>query len=261
MSIAATNTTNSTLLDLTEYVITDLTDIGYGGPDIQAVPYDLAEDYLDGYDFTTVVLPGSDGSYVLSACSDDNLYIQAANSSDAEFGSFTQCNTLWQRYDDVVVSTPNGGILHYYENTMSKVGVSRLRTGDQEKLPNTSVYVSLIPADLGDDDSASSSQLVAIDSSANIFFAAVCTYNATDDGNTTTTQSPKIFIIKDVTEGLKMLMNPEIEYSVTGGPVKECYLLPLEDGSDAQGLWASEAEEDDDDFYDYELEAEAQNAE
>jgi hypothetical protein len=42
-------------------------------------------------------------------------------------------------------------------------------------------------------------------------------------------------------------MNPEIEYSVTGGPVKECYLLPLEDGSDAQGLWASEAEEDDDD--------------
>lgn len=260
---ATTNTTNNTLLDLTEYVLTNVSDIGYAGPDIQAVAYDLSEDYLDGYDFTTVVLPYTNGSYVLSACSDNNVYIQAANSSDSELGSFTQCNTLWQRFDDIVLSTPNGGILHYYNNTMAKVGVSRLRTGDQEQLPNTSIYVSLVPVDTSDedsDDSTSSSQLVAMDPATNIFFPAICTYNATDNGTTTSTQSPKIFLVRDALKGLETLMNPDIMYSITGGPVKECYLLPLQEGSDAQGRWASEADEGDDD-YDYELETSAEDAE
>lgn len=133
---------NSTLLDLTEYVRSNLTDIGYPGPDIAAVPYDLADDYLDGYEFTSLVLRDSNGSYSLKACSDDNLYIQQLDTvSDADLGPFTQCNTLWQRYEDIVLSTPNGGILHYYNNTMAKVGVSRLRTADQNYIPNTSVYV------------------------------------------------------------------------------------------------------------------------
>lgn len=141
VAIANSTAGNYTLLDLTEYVISNATEVGYRGPDIATKPYDLAEDYLDGYDFTTLVLANSSGDYVLSACSDDNIYIQPANSSDAELGYFTQCNSLWQRFEDVVLSTPNGGILHYYNNTMSKVGVSRLRTGDQEHLPESSVYV------------------------------------------------------------------------------------------------------------------------
>jgi hypothetical protein len=73
---------------------------------------------------------------------------------------------------------------------MSEDGVPCLHiTGDQEKLSETSAFVSLLAADLGDDGSASSSQLVAIDSSANIFLATVCTYNVTDDGNTAAPKS------------------------------------------------------------------------
>jgi hypothetical protein len=40
-----------------------------------------------------------------------------------------------------VVSTPNGALLHYYNNTMSKVGVSRLRTAPADEIPETSSYV------------------------------------------------------------------------------------------------------------------------
>ena len=141
-STTSTNTTssNTTLLDLTQYVQSDLTNIGYAGPDVAAVPYHLDDDYINGYGFTSLILADSNGSYSVAACSDDNLYIHS-QLSVADSGDFTQCNSLWQRYEDVVLATPNGGMLHYYNNTMAKVGVSRLRTADQSYIPNTSVYV------------------------------------------------------------------------------------------------------------------------
>ena len=141
----ANTTTTDPLIDLTDAVLTNLTDIGYAGPDIAPVPYDLADDYLAGYDYTPLVLPSADDAYVLAACSDHNLYIQRNDTSPAAATTprdpFVQCGTLWQRYEDIVLATPNGAVLHYYNNTMARIGVSRLRVHDQARLPEGSVYV------------------------------------------------------------------------------------------------------------------------
>ena len=96
--------------------------------------------FFEGYWYSTLALQGSDGQYVVAACNDGNLYLQQDNTQH-ELDWYKTCNTLWSGYEDAVITTPGSNVLHYYNNTMSKLGVSRLRSSDQEALPDTSVYV------------------------------------------------------------------------------------------------------------------------
>lgn len=54
---------------------------------------------------------------------------------------YETCTTLWAGSDEIVLSAPSGAVLHYYNNTMSKTGVSRLRVSQEDELPDTAVYV------------------------------------------------------------------------------------------------------------------------
>jgi hypothetical protein len=100
----------------------------------------------------------------------------------------------------------------------------------------------LVPLDAEEGES-SSEQLVAVDYLLNVFYPAICTYGETNYGNATITPSPKIFIVQDPEAGLEMLQSPDIRYSITGGNVNRCYLLPVVEGSDVQGGWV-QIEED-----------------
>lgn len=138
----AVNTTSASdgLVDLTSYVVETVDDLGYQGTTLLPTPFDLDDSELDGYWFSTLGLQGSNGDYVLSACSDGNVYMQEKSAPNSQPWYIT-CSTLWAGYEDTVLSTPTGGILHYYKNTMSKVNVSRLRTADESSIPGTSAYV------------------------------------------------------------------------------------------------------------------------
>lgn len=127
-------------MDLTSYVVETVDDLGYQGTTLLPTPFDLDDSELDGYWFSTLGLQGSNGDYVLSACSDGNVYMQEKSAPNSQPWYIT-CSTLWAGYEDAVLSTPTGGILHYYKNTMSKVNVSRLRTADESSIPGTSAYV------------------------------------------------------------------------------------------------------------------------
>jgi hypothetical protein len=132
---------------------------------------------------------------------------------------------------------------------MSVVGVSRLRVASQDQLPKNSVPVALAPVDLSADPNAActtcnstaepdNTLYFAIDSFENIFFTAVCTYS---DNSV-----PKLFVINDVDAGLAMLKSPDIEYSITGGKVDDCFVLPLVQGSDAPNSYEEEDKTDED---------------
>ncbi|KAI3538538.1 hypothetical protein CSPX01_09466 [Colletotrichum filicis] len=229
VSVPTNSTTNSTqLADLTKYVVEEIEYLGFNGTDLAAIPYDLDEAAFDGYWFSTLALE-SDNSYVLAACSDGNVYLQK-NTTQNELPYYITCNTLWAGYGEAALSTPTGEVLHYYNNTMDKLGVSRLRSGDEANLPGTSVYVALTPFYYDDNDSTASI-LAAIDPEDNIFFPAVCTYKGD--------QTAKIYLVgEDVDAGLEMLKSPDLTYTVTNGEVDECYLLFLGITNRELGQWA-----------------------
>ncbi|RDL42412.1 uncharacterized protein BP5553_02391 [Venustampulla echinocandica] len=230
----SSNTTNSTsvgLVDLTAYAVNELDDYGYTGSNILAIPYDLDDESFEGYWFSTLSVQDTDNEYILASCSDGNVYVQK-NSTLNELPWYITCTALWAGYEDVVLSTPTGGVLHYYNNTMSKVGVSRLRTADDSALPGESVYVALAPFYYeDDDDSDDGPSLLAAVTNDDIFFPVVCTYKDS--------QSAKIYLItSDIDAGIEMLKSPDIEYSITNGEVDDCYLLSLGITDRTDGDWA-----------------------
>ncbi|RDW58794.1 hypothetical protein BP6252_13270 [Coleophoma cylindrospora] len=218
---SSSNATSNDLVDVTQYVVNELTDIGYQGADLPSIPYSLDDDSFPGYFFTKLSVQGSNGSYVLAACNDNNVYVQPSTAENAE-PDFVNCPTLWAGYDDVILSTPTGGVLHYYNNTMSTANVSRLRVADEADLPGTSVLVSLGPFyyTAGDNANTGANILAAIDPDDNLFFPVVCTY---------TNSSSKIYLVtEDISAGISTLKSSDVVYSITNGQVDECYLLYLE---------------------------------
>ncbi|RDW68618.1 hypothetical protein BP5796_09275 [Coleophoma crateriformis] len=221
-SSSSSNATLDDIVDLTQYVVNELDDIGYKGPNIPTIPYMLDVDAFPGYFFTTLNVQGFDGELVLASCSDGNVYIQA-NTTEDSLPFDSSCATLWAGYEDVILSTPTGGILHYYNNTMSVVNVSRLRTADDSELPGTAVLLSLGPFyyTAGDDTDTGASILAAVDPDDNLFFPVVCTY--------TNSSSSKIYLVtEDIDAGIAILKSPDVIYSITNGQVDECYPLYLE---------------------------------
>ncbi|KAI1478188.1 hypothetical protein F4774DRAFT_419510 [Daldinia eschscholtzii] len=227
------STSNSSqLYDLTEYVVETEADLGFPGLQLTDTPYNIDESEFDGYWYSTLSLNGSNGEYTLAVCDDGNLYVQK-NGTQNSLPYYTTCTTLWSGYEDVVLSTPNSGVLHYYNNTMSKVGVSRLRAADETALPATAAYVALYPFYYTDDESDDApSMLAAIDTNDEIFFPAICTYKNSSAG-------AKVYLIgSDIDAGLAMLKSPDVEYSITNGEVDDCFVLFLEITDRVDGAWS-----------------------
>jgi hypothetical protein len=90
--------------------------------------------------------------------------------------------------------------------------------------------------------------IAAVDLNDNLFYPVACTYK--DSDNT------RIFVVADPVAGLTMLKSPDIKYSITGGDVDECVILPLGWGADSQGEWAEYNDTMGAEFEDYYVEIE-----
>uniref|UniRef100_A0A8H7TMR9 DUF7029 domain-containing protein n=1 Tax=Bionectria ochroleuca TaxID=29856 RepID=A0A8H7TMR9_BIOOC len=219
--------------DLTEYVVEETDQVDFNKATIIDTPYKLSDEEFECFWFSTIsVNDDNDHSYVLAACNDGNVYIQK-NSTVNDLPWYMTCTTLWAGLDETVLQSPGGGMLHYYNNTMSVVGVSRLRFTDEDTVPGGSVYVGLVPFYYGDEDgdNAGPSMLAAVDQDDNLFFPAICTYK---DG-----QGAKIYLIGEDTEaGLAILESPDVKYSITNGDVDKCNLLLLSVTTPIDGAWS-----------------------
>lgn len=74
------------------------------------------------------------------SCNDGNIYLQENKTTNA-LDEYNTCTSLWGGFEDAILSDPNGGFLYYYNNTMSKTGVSRVRSAYAQEVPDTAVMV------------------------------------------------------------------------------------------------------------------------
>jgi len=107
--------------------------------------------------------------------------------------------------------------MHYYSDTMAKIGVSRLRMSDEDDVPATSVFVTIQPSD-EDNDASTPDILVAIDESEDCYYPILCDI---------TGQDSKVFLAKDPVAGAQTLLDPNLMYSITGGTVEACAALTI----------------------------------
>jgi hypothetical protein len=175
---------------------------------VQSVPTELYNQTLN-HKLSQLVTPT--GSTRLVSCANGNLYAVLNDAKDSEycFGSWDTTSDSEVVYDGVHRS------LHYYSDTMSVLGVSRLRVSDAGHVPQTSVTVALLPMRSPEGDDL----YIVEDDAQNDFYPVVCDFV---DGS-----ASKVFVVKDPVEGVRTLQRDDVVYSITGGKVARCQLLAL----------------------------------
>ncbi|KAK2590183.1 hypothetical protein QQS21_012134 [Conoideocrella luteorostrata] len=145
------------------------------------------------------------------SCANGNLYVVRNDNRDNE-----NCFELWHttRHSEVVYDVVQRS-LHYYSDTMSKLGVSRLRASNEDEVPRTSVPVAFVPPR----NPKGQDLYVAVNHAQEVFYPIVCDYG--DRG------ASKVFVAKDPIQGVEVLQRKDVVYSVTGGAVSKCRILAL----------------------------------
>ncbi|KAG6122816.1 hypothetical protein E4U13_001087 [Claviceps humidiphila] len=163
----------------------------------------------------------------LLSCTNGNIYAVRNDDSTNDF-----CSSDWETTTQhrVVVQDAFRRPMLYYADTMSTLGVSRLRTSNADMAPKTGIAVALVP--MRDEEGAQKSKrgqkkemefYVAMDPSGEVFYPVVCDY--VDRGSVS-----KLFLVRDMEKGLEVLKRGDVVRSVTGGEVEKCVLLAIKAG-------------------------------
>jgi hypothetical protein len=112
----------------------------------KATSYNTSE----GFRYTQLLT--EDSTYMLASCSDSN--ISAQEYSTLKTLSNVGCGNLWsyevKETGAAIMADGSGSVLHFYPNTMDKLGISRQRSADMRSTPKESQYISFTPIDNGD---------------------------------------------------------------------------------------------------------------
>ncbi|KAH8897557.1 hypothetical protein GQ53DRAFT_884171 [Thozetella sp. PMI_491] len=170
------------------------------------------------YNFNYTFIMDITNTFTLIYGDDGNLYI---NRYGANVSSTDPSFSLFAVYDDMVVGDSIGRTLLYYAPVMDAYNVSRIRLADDDSIPYSAEILSLAPLDY-DNDASTVPIYAAFDTLGNMFYLAICTYT---DGSPS-----KVFVVNDIEYDLDALASEELQSSVTGGPVDQCYPLALSSG-------------------------------
>jgi len=189
----------------------------------------------------------SEEKYILTSCADENIYLEdiALNTTLQQ----KSCASNWQEVDGSVVADGLDRILHYYNNTMSKLGVSRLRISNEKDIPLESVYVNLFgfndqtdarDDDMNDNPAGAEIYYLAYDEDDNTLYPIACSFEDASTG-------PKLFLAKDPEAGAQLLASEDLIPIVTAGKVSECHALDFKQpyGEDGYEAWNPDATEED----------------
>lgn len=149
-----------------------------------------------------------DGTNVLAAADDGNLYLSGAGSSVSAPG------TQFYSEGSIAYQDEQSRLFHYYPETMTAYGVSRIRVSSIMDTPLTAQLITLAPL-----STPNGIAYVAADTANNNFFLMTCTA-AHWSGS-------KVFLVDDVTNGANMLLAGDVQWIVTGNNVTACEPLIL----------------------------------
>ena len=167
----------------------------------------------DGYEVALLI--DTDATTMMAACSNGNIY-----AFDIDAGEVDYCPEIWASKEDVLVTDGGGRLMHYYNNTMSEIGVSRLRLESEADIPGTGVVVAFVP--YFPDENSDNYFYLAIDPEDQVYYPIVCDY---EDG-----AGSKMFLARDPDEGSALLESEDLQYTVTGGKIAQCYSIELVQG-------------------------------
>ncbi|KAI9162978.1 hypothetical protein HJFPF1_04573 [Paramyrothecium foliicola] len=160
----------------------------------------------DGLEFASLLSSSSK----VAACSNGNMYVVSKDGKNTP-----SCSDLWAFKEDALVADGTSRALHYYNNTMAILGISRLRIDHESRTPEGGVLIAWAP-------DVKNKMYIAVDPDDNFFYPIACAY---ENGNA------KVFLAKDPEEGVKTLKSKDVQYSITGGKVKDCTPLKLVKGA------------------------------
>ncbi|THW85565.1 hypothetical protein D6D15_07973 [Aureobasidium pullulans] len=144
----------------------------------------------------------------LAAAEDGNFYM-VGNTGGASPG------TKFYSEDSVAFKDESERMFHYYPNTMTTYGVSRLRAAQVLDTPLGAQLVTLVPVSTPDGVTA----YVAADTDGHNYLLAWCTAPRW--------QGSKVFLVSDYEKGLETLLSGDVQWIVTGNNVTECDPLVL----------------------------------
>ncbi|KAI8298125.1 hypothetical protein K4K61_012024 [Colletotrichum sp. SAR11_59] len=182
------------------------TDLDYTSQPVGTNPY------MDDTGREFGIITDSSNSSMIISCSNGNMYPVSIGSPENAV-----CSELWAAAQDVLIYDGAERLMHYYTNTMSVLGVSRLRVGPEFVAPAGAAVVTW--AVYTAPDGTNESYYVAVDSHDGLFYPIICDYS---DGT-----ASRLFLAKDPVAGVTLLESADVMYSVTGGQVSTCQTVAL----------------------------------
>ncbi|KAG9664792.1 hypothetical protein KCU64_g425, partial [Aureobasidium melanogenum] len=151
----------------------------------------------------------------LAAAEDGNFYMVGSTGA-------TSPGTQFYSEDSIAFKDESERMFHYYPDTMSAYGVSRLRASQVLDTPLGAQLITLVPVSTPEGVVA----YVAADTDGHNYLLAWCTAPRW--------QGSKVFLVSDYEKGLQTLLSGDVQWIVTGNNVTECDPLVLT--SQAGGL-------------------------
>ncbi|KAG9511916.1 hypothetical protein KCV07_g9837, partial [Aureobasidium melanogenum] len=151
----------------------------------------------------------------LAAAEDGNFYMVGSTGG-------TSPGTQFYSENSIAFKDESERMFHYYPDTMSAYGVSRLRASQVLDTPLGAQLITLVPVSTPEGVVA----YVAADTDGHNYLLAWCTAPRW--------QGSKVFLVSDYEKGLQTLLSGDVQWIVTGNNVTECDSLVLT--SQAGGL-------------------------
>ncbi|KAI5241446.1 hypothetical protein E4T43_05463 [Aureobasidium subglaciale] len=149
---------------------------------------------------TLAIVPGANGNLYVATYSEELVQSQTL---------------LFGNYDDAVFGDDSGRLLHFHPDEMKVYGASRLRLSDETGIPKSADFLTLVLQEVENNQSI----YFGFDTTGKSYSIVMC--NFINDAVS------KLFVVNGE-EGLNALTsNANIKYTVTGGPVQDCYALAL----------------------------------
>ncbi|KAG9664803.1 hypothetical protein KCU95_g3970, partial [Aureobasidium melanogenum] len=166
----------------------------------------VEDDYNEEDSFPGIPIAITDTTNTLQLLTADNGNLVLKEISDAG------PDQGWLATNNSVFGDSNQRFLHYFPESMSTYGVSRLRVAAWGSIPIGANIISFSQVAAGN-----TSVILSIDTEQNYFWPIACTYNG--GGN-------KVFLVNQ-TQNMDFVMDPSLQSTITGGVISECDHLAL----------------------------------